>query len=404
MKVQVTNPVLNQEERTYLTSDYTSGTSLTVRNNEGFTTSWMVVVGEPGQEQTEYQVITGASGNTVITLDAALKFSHPKSTPVYLSQWDKISFEKKPTAGSYSEISGSPLPIEWDNSDLSSLIVVSGGQVTDTYKWRFYNSVLVTYSDYSDELVGTGLTRKKVGHLIIQVKRNPVAANIDDDIILDYFNDYQQDVVYPEIPKAWWFTKEGTAVATTAGSRSFNIDTNWSDFLGMKYLLYRYVSGTIDITYPLTWSPPAEFYNLKADTNQAQDDNAKYWTLLPPDSSSDKGYIYIHPIPSTANCYVKPVYYFELTALDSFGDDIVVPYSKGYIDYALYRIFDDIKSDTDNANKYNARVQRSVTYLKRLARRQLGQPELYRFRGTRGFSKMFGEGNSNSSESRELYW
>lgn len=404
MKVQIDNLDLSEEERTYLTADYSSGVSLSVRNNEGFTTNWFVVVGEPGQEQTETRRISGSSGNATLTIASALRFSHPKSCPVYLCQWDKWSFERKPTGGSFTEISTSPLDIEWDDSNLTTTIIVSGGLTTDTYRWRPYSSYTGTYGTYSDELAGTGLTRKQVGYLIQQVKKNPVASTISDETIIDFFNDYQ-DLVYEEMPKAWWFSKKPTGIATTASDYDYAISTNWSDFLSMKFMLYRYVSGSTDMTYPLTWSPPSEFYNYKSDASQSTDDNAKYWTLLPPDSSSAKGYIGIHPTPKTTACYLTPVYFFELTPLDSFGDTIVIPHPKGYIDYALYRIYDDLQSDQTNADKYNARVKSSIIALKRRSRRQLGQPDFFRFRGHRGWSRLFGEGGiTDSSDAVENYW
>lgn len=405
MKIKIKNPDLTEEERTYLTADYSSGTTLNVRNNEGFTTDWYVIVGEPGQEQTEAAIISGTSTSQTIDLDAALEFDHPKSTPVYLSQWNQVSFMVKPTGGSYAEDAASPVSIEWDNHDNETLFVVTSGASTDTYKWRFKNANLGTYSSYSDELAGTGLTRNTVGYVIKQVQKNNVAKNVSDETIMDYMNDYQEDVVYVEIPQAWWFTKEGTAVSTAASDYDYSISSNWSDFKAMKYLKYQYISGSTDITYPLTWSPPTEFENFKSDANQSDDDYAKWWTILPPDSSSALGYIGLHPTPETTSCYLKPVYFFELSKLNSFGDSLVVPYPKGYIDYVLYRIYDDIKSDKTNADKYNARVARSIVYLKRLARRQLGQPELFRFRGQRGWSRLFGEQTRlSSSEARENYF
>ena len=207
MKVKVSNPELTPDESTYLTADYSSGTTLTVRNSEGLTTSWYAIIGEPGQEQTEAIVISASPTDTTVTIGSALNFAHPKSTPIYLSQWNQISFERKPTGGSYAVISGSPSAIEWDEPDKKSLIVVDGGVTTDTYKWRFYNSTTAGYSDYSDELAGTGLTRFKVGALIQQVRKNPIVQSVDDETIIGYFNDYQADLVYPEIPKAWWFKK-----------------------------------------------------------------------------------------------------------------------------------------------------------------------------------------------------
>lgn len=405
MKIKIDNPNLNSEERTYLTSDYSSGTSLTVRNNDGLTDDWFVIVGEPGQEQSEARQISATTGNTTVTLASALRFSHPKSCPVYLCQWDKWGFESKATGGSFATISGSPFAIEWDDQDLTTTIVYSGGVTTDTYRWRPYNSVTATYGTYSDELPGTGLTRKQVGYLIKQAKKNPIASAIDDETMIDYFNDFQ-DLVYDEIPQAWWFSKTGDQVATAESTSSYSISDNWSDLLSIKFLMYRYVSGdSTDITYSLTFSPEAEMRSFKSDANQSDDDNAKYWSLYPPDDDSAKGYIIIHPTSATVDCYIQPVYYFELTRLNSFGDTIVVPYPKGYINYVLYRIYDDIKSDTENANKYNSKIRSDIVALKRRAKRQLGQPELFRFRGTRGWSRLFGEQSGvNNSDARENYW
>jgi hypothetical protein len=403
VKILIKNPDLSAEERTYLTSDYSSGTTLTIRNSQGFTDNYHVIVGEPGQEQTEEMDINGTPATaTTITIGSALSFTHPKSCPVYESQWDQISLERKPSGGTYSV--NQTADIDWDSSDKKTLLYITGGLSTDTYRWRLYSSATGNYSAYSDELVGTGLSRHKLGYIINQIKKNPVAENIDDGTIVGYANEFQA-LVYDEVPTAWWFVKEGTAIATAANIYKFSIDDNWSDFISMKYLLYRYVSGNINDTYPLTWTPTSEFYNLKTDSNQATDDVAKNWTLYPPDSSSAKGYIAIHPTSKTATCYIKPVYQFELTDLDSFGDEIVIPYPKGYIDYVLYRIYDDIKNDTTQAGNYNTRVARDIIAIKRLKKRQLGQPELTRFRGARGFSRLFGEGGlRTSSSARETYW
>ena len=92
MKIKVSNPNLSGEERSYLTADYSSGTTLTVRNSDNFTVNWFVVVGEPGQEQTELRKVTAVPTDTTITIASAMRFSHPKSTAVYRSQWDDITF------------------------------------------------------------------------------------------------------------------------------------------------------------------------------------------------------------------------------------------------------------------------------------------------------------------------
>ena len=404
MKIKVQNPDLSGEERTYLSSDYSSGTTLTVGNNEGFTDSWYVVVGEPGQEKSETAQISSTSGNTSIVISSALKFDHAKSTPVYLSQWNQLCFERKASGGSYSEVSGSPFSIEWDDHDKKSTVVVTGGETTDYYRWRFKNAALGTYSTYSGELAGTGLARTQVGFLIQQVMRNSLAQEVDPETLLDYFNDFQE-LIKEEIPKAWWFKKAGDSLATAESTYLYSISDNWSDFESMDLMTYEYISGDTDITYPLTWSPEVEMRTFKSDANQGDDDNVKWWSLYPPDSDSAKGYIALHPTPDTDDCYLRPIYYFTLTSLDSFDDTIVIPKPKGYVDYALYRICDDIKNDSSNANKFNIRVSRDIVALKKRSRRQIGQQELMRFRGQRGWSRLFGEQTRlSSSEAVESYW
>jgi hypothetical protein len=405
MKIQIFNPDLSSEERTYLDADYSSGVTLTVRNNSSFTANYFVVVGEPGQEQTECKQISSTTSNATITIAGALKFSHPKSTPVYLSKWDKWAVERSNSAtGTFAVITNSPFDIEWDNKDLATLVEDVSGSSSHYYRWRPLNSITSTYGSYSDILSGGGQSRSTVGYVINQVKRNPLAKDIDDETIIEFFNDFQE-LVYEEIPKAWWFLKEGTQVSTVADTYKYSISDNWSDFLSMKYMLYRYTNGDVDVTYPLSFSPQIEFYNLKADSDQATDDYATRWSFLPPDSSSALGYIGIHPTPDSTNCYLAPVYNFALTDLNTFGDTLVVPKPKGYVDYALYRIASDIKLDMSNADKYNSMVRSDIISLKRRSRRQLGQPEFTRFRGQRGFSKNFGDWSYQSNQdSRELYW
>lgn len=402
IKLKISNPDLSGEEQSYLTADAVAGaTSLTVRNSDNFTIGWYLIIGEHGQEQTEAVEVSALPTDTTITV-AATSFAHPKSTAVFRSLFNQIALESKPLSGSFSETA--KYDIEWDNADKMTLIADSAGRTTHTYRWRFYNSNSAEFSTYSDELLGTGIERYELGNVIELVKRNPVAQTIDEELIVDYANEYQA-LVYDEIPKAWWFTKEGTAVATAADTYRYSISTNWSDFLSMKYMLYRYVNGNIDETFPLSFTPIQEFYNMKADANQNSDDNVRFWTLLPPDNSSAKGYIGLHPTPDTTANSLKPVYFSDLTEMDSFGDNLVIPYPKGYVDYVLYRIYDDIKSDTASADKFNARVLRSIIALKRRARRQLGQPELFRFRGHRGWSQQFGsQFRTDWQTAKELYY
>jgi len=397
---------LESEERTYLASDYATGsTSLTVRDNNGFEATNFVVVGEPRQEQTEAKNVTALSGNTGITISATLKFSHTKSCPIYQSLFDKIDVVRATSsAGAYSAISGSPFNIDWDNASGKTLVTDSSGTSGHYYKYRFYNSITGAYSDYSGVISGGGLERDSAGFVLTQIYNNPIAKGVPANVLFEFMTDYQ-DFIYEKMPKAWWFTREGTAAATVADSYKFNISTNWSDLASLKFVLYRYISGSTDNTYPLKERTDLEMYNLKSDSNQSNNDNASLWALLPPDSSSAKGYIAIHPTPSTTNCRVIPVYEIELSTISSFSDTLVIPHVRGYKDYCLFRIFDDIKGDAGNAAKYAAKVEASVFGLKQRAKRKQSSEVFKRYRGVRGYERMFGSGYSLSNDDRkERYW
>lgn len=403
IKLKITNPNLSGEEKTFLTADYPgSGSTLSVRNSDNFTVNWFAVVGEPGQERTQLKRVTALPGATSLTIASALSFSYPKSTPVYRSHYNQISLERKPSGGSYSEVA--KYDIEWDNDDKKTFIAVGAGVSTDTYRWRFYNSASGEYTDYSDELLGTGVRRNSLAYVLDQVQRNPLAKNVDIAIMTDYANDFQE-LVYDEIPKAWWWQREGTALATVANTYEYSISTYFNDLLSIKFLRYRYISGDIDETYLLNYIPLNEFYAMKSDANQSSDDAVKSWTFIPPDTDSVKGYIGVHPTPETTACRIMPVYHVEPTALTQFGDTLLVPHPKAYIDYVLYRIFDDIKNEDNLAAKYNQRVARNILALKKRSRRQLGQNDLFRFRGTRGASRLYGENiNMDWQTAKENYW
>lgn len=411
LRLKIENIELRKEESSYLDADAAAdATTLTVRNNDNFTANRWLIIGEPGQEQTEQAKIASTSSNTTVVIATGLKFAHPKSTPLYESGYDKVQVQRTPTGSeSWSAISGSPFTLDWDNYDEYGKITTliedsSGSSASHSYRWRFYNSATGGYTAWSGTLPGTGLARDTAGFIIQKVRRNSITRGVADEVLYHYINDLQ-DIVYEQMPKAWWFSKTGTEVATEASTSSYSISDNWSDFLSMQYLLYRYISGSTDNTYPLNFVPELEYYDFKADANKPESDTARRWTLLPPDSDSAKGYIGIDPTPESDDCYIKPIYFFELSDIDSFEDTLVIPKPKIYEDYIFYRIYDDIKNDDANAEKFDIRVASSIQALKLRTKRQKGQRTWRRYRGPRGYQNLFGRYSAGSTdEYRENYW
>lgn len=402
--LKIANPSMVGRERTYLTSRYAVGAvALEVANTNNFSVNRTAVIGVPGEEKTEAKRISAITDIDTLAIPSTLSFSHPANTPIYESKWDQIQVQRKASGGAFANITGSPFEIDWDNEDGFTYIDISTNfALSDTYRWQFISSGSSDESGYADTLGGTGLSRDSVGYAIKMIKQNPVAKNIPSATIVEYFNDLH-DEEYENNPEAWYLQKQGTEVSTVADTATYNISDNISDFGRMKYLMFHYTSGDIDDIYPLTFISELEMRNRKINQNEVSDDKATNWSFYPPDSNSRKGYIVIDPTPDTADQGIIPVYYQELDAVDSFGDTLVIPKIKIYVDYALYRIYEDIEEDI-SANKFEARVKRDLTGLKARQHRQLGQKEFLKWRGQKGSKQMFNSQSSTGQTEKELYW
>ena len=150
LRVRIKHPDVSLEETSHLTSDYSSGVTLTIASSDDFAANDYVVVGNPSEESAELGRVSAVPDNTSLTLSAALKFSHAAGTPLYRSLYNQISLERKPASGSYAIIAEGLIEIDFDSKDGFTIVSVAAGVTTDTYKWRFYNAASGSYSAYSD--------------------------------------------------------------------------------------------------------------------------------------------------------------------------------------------------------------------------------------------------------------
>lgn len=402
--VKIKNPVVPQDEETVLTSKYSSGTSLTVKNNEGWADNDIAIVGHPGDELAEAGLVGGISGNTTITIDSALKFSHPVDTPIFRSRYNQISLERKASGGNYAVISEGLQNIEWDERDGFSKIRVAAGEDSDTYKWRFYNSLTATYSNYSGELVGTGLTPQHAGYIIQLIRRFgkiPANSGVTDLDLLASLNRGQQKI--DALHERWYFAlvedTSSTKVDAIAGTYKYDLPDGFRGMDSLKAL------DSNDQKYNLTYVPLIEFDSLKVDTSSgSRSDSTREWSLLPPDSSNTLGYFGVHPTPSSATNDFYRRYWRTLPELTTFASQTLIPIPEALFNWGMYELY-KLREDRDNATYYLGLFQEDVKMLKMMQKRQIGQAEFQRFRGQRGYSRLFGEFGVQSRDYLvENYW
>ena len=202
-RVLTQNPSVERTYKGFISSDYSSGTVLTVSNNNSFAADDFIVIGEPSEELTEEKKISSVSGTTTINLASALNFAHPKGTSIYKVLWDNVSIESRVNAaGTFAEITLSA--IQWDNKHNETVFYDSSGADATEYRFRFKESVGNTFSEYSPTITGAGFSRAQVGNLIQNVRlivQDEKRKIVTDDELIRFFN-RAQDIIYSYLPRS----------------------------------------------------------------------------------------------------------------------------------------------------------------------------------------------------------
>jgi hypothetical protein len=425
-EIKIHNPVLNSYI-TDLSEDYASGTTLNVRSNNSFAADDLSVVGNPTEEYTELKKISALSGNQILTLASALKFSHNKATPVYKTLWDYVEIEGRSTSGGVFAVL-TQSPIQWDSKTNKTIYFHSAGTDTWQYRFRFYNSVTAAYSEYSPTLSGSGFTRFQAGYLIKRARR--LAADkegrvLTTDELLEALRDAKY-IIRAHNAKYWFWKVDGyknnKSVSATAGNNTYSL-ASITDLGTVDYIEYRYTQGSVDEKYLLRKKGDPEFLSLTRDLNRPQNDHPTMYRLLPADDSSDKGYFEIEnemQTDSVGTFYIS--YYKDESDFDSIEDETSIVIPEILIDYLTAEIYatkgNETAAETYRKRFYGPQGRRKTSNfddltgialldeLDRQYKKSQSQPiSIWNFRGQKAMSRFYGNRSMLSNdERRERYF
>jgi hypothetical protein len=409
--IRIDNPLLN----TYITdlaANYSSGTTATVRSNNSFAADDLAVFGNPSEELTEIKKISSISGTTTFNLASALNFAHNKGTPIYKSLWDYVSIEgRSSSAGVFAELTQSG--IQWDSKTNQTIYNHASGTDTWQYRFRFYNSVTASYSEYSPTLIGSGFTKRQMGYIIREARRE--AGDKEGRIMsieeLLRCATRAKNSIRGHNGKYWFWKVDGynsgITITATAGTSIYSL-ANISEFGTIDYIEYKYTNGSTNQKYALRRKGDIEFQEYTRDLNRPNNDFPHFYRLLPPDANSANGYFEIENkilTDGVGTFYTN--YYREEPDYNSIDDetDIVIP--EILQDYLISNIY-ATKGNEPMAEKYMKRFTGpegrektlSVGDLEGIAlldeldkqyKKAQGQPQsLWRFRGQKAISRLFG--------------
>jgi hypothetical protein len=167
MKITVSNPSVDNLEKSYLASAFQAGTTaLVVRNNNMFSNTKKILIGAMGAERSEIVTVNGAvTPGTNLTVTATL-FPHDADDPVYVLQYDKLRIYRSVTGvdGAYDFLVD--VVLDMDNPSLSTVYDDISGLTSYYYKVSFYDSVEAIESEMSDPIPSTGYPRGTAGSLV----------------------------------------------------------------------------------------------------------------------------------------------------------------------------------------------------------------------------------------------
>lgn len=258
MIITLQNPTVDGLEKTYLSQSYNFGTAtIEVKNNQQFSSSQRILIGEPGLAYTEV-VTTGTVGanGTTIAIGTTL-YAHEADTPIYLLQFDQGKFYRSTTGinGTYTLLPNNPVNLDFTSEDLSTTYNDNSSAAGYYYKMTVYNSVTAVESAFTDPIPAiTGWARNQAGYLIEQVYTELSDANEENltrDELIGYMNEVNDDLMQ-QVVKPYNFLYSRQAFARVAGSNTLAWPVDFSGNNAMwKFdrMDYNYVDNT---TTPVT--------------------------------------------------------------------------------------------------------------------------------------------------------
>lgn len=247
--VSIKNPSIEDEERTYLSAEITSGTTINVADYSGFSDDDYLILGTYGKEKSELVQINDASIDSSIVLENAVKYSHPANTRVITIPFNEYSLERATSeSGTFSVVATAVLQVDDEYTYYND----TAGSSTSWYKVRYYNRQDTNYSSYSDAMQATGFKANSRGRLKEMAKSlfgDRTGKWVEEDQWDDLFYQVENEVY--NFRKKWAFLQTGTAFALTIGRHEEDLATKVSDIVApeKKYVESIRISDGDLLTY-----------------------------------------------------------------------------------------------------------------------------------------------------------
>ena len=444
MIIRISNPIIDKNEKTYLQADISAAeTSLSVQNNEGFSADDYVVVGKIGDEQTELRKIDSVSGNNTIVTDALI-FNHSIDAPITYIKYNQYRVYSSATkTGAYLAVDvATGIEVDQKFSEFDD----TAGDSTTWYKFRFYNSTTLEWSDYSDLIQGIGYTDDSVRAImdrIYIIGNDPNKKAISEEDMLTILNDgYRQAVSRVMTEDHKFYLKKGyidiensyntgTVSIDDGDTTVTGTDTVWdTDWTGKKIAFgeegYPYTITSVDSTTGITLSRAYngaddlsdstyiiyqdEFTVYDASDGEQVEDLRKVEQVIDEDGyevpeydfdRSESGYFLKRSGTDFRLCINYELgtsdrtgrwtvmYVYQPSKMDSMADVPELPtgFDSVLENYGLQKLFERI-GDTKRSYNYGQAFEKALRSMLKRGTRRTQRPKAFRLRPTRSGGRL----------------
>lgn len=211
------SPLLVDAPVTTLSVNTAAGVStLTVANTTGFSANYALLIGEPGNENSEIVTLSSVGDIVTLTLSGATSFPHSASTNVYLLRFNQIELSHAATvSGSKTVLTTLDITagVTTDYNDLAS----SSGYYFARFKWTHDSS----FSPYSDDVPYEGYTIRSARQIIdsaLNEINKQESQTLTDEFAFQQLDNCQTEVI--QDLKRWSFMQlfDQTIGHVTTGS------------------------------------------------------------------------------------------------------------------------------------------------------------------------------------------
>ncbi len=186
----LSHPDITKNPKTFVSTDYASGTTLVVKDTFGFSANDFIILGQIASEQCEIVQISSVTNSTTIVLVAGGKFPHAADATVSQVNYNIFRVYRSATGigGSYTLLFAGGLQVDQSQNEFYDATAA----VPMSYKFAYFNATSTVESTQSSELSIAGYadhTLKSMQDAVLDLFGDPDEKMITRNMVTRWLNE-----------------------------------------------------------------------------------------------------------------------------------------------------------------------------------------------------------------------